>query len=240
MHTTDFSNALQNGFKGISRRIPRAALILAIALGCVYGSTAQAGIIPASTSGGVISISGGGTGSVNGPFTFHSNNDGATIAENFAAVSKIFTSLNPIDIVLKVDPSDGITEYLFAEGIANLTGVTWTDYHIELGFGTGANFQLADPSLFLAFDNSPAADSFEFSTVTPDPNVGQVLKYEGGVVLPNSNLSLNFTIDVPDLISRQIPQFTIRQYPSVPEPSSIVMIGLGAVGMLLVARRRGR
>ena len=219
------------------RRCSLAVAALATVLACVCCTVAQAGIIPL---GGASSVVGGGTASVTGPFTQVPNNNPTTTSSNFAAIQKTFTSpTTPIDIVFNVNNSQGVTEYLLAEGVFNGTGVGWNDYHVELGFGTGAGFTLATPSSGLQFDNTPAASSVNF----PTTNLAtQKLDYSGGIVPANSGASLSYTIDVPDSATAGSYQFTLRQFPSlvVPEPGAFVLATIGIVGLGLAVRTRAR
>jgi hypothetical protein len=206
-----------------------AAALAAVLVG-VCSTAAQAGIIPV---GGASSVVGGGTASITGPFTPIPNNSPATTSSNFAAIQKTFTSnTTPLDIVFNVNNSQGVTEYLLAEGVFNATGTAWIDYHIQLGFGTGSSFTLANPSFGLQFDNTPAPSSTDFPTSALSP---QKLDFSGGNVPSNHGASLAFTIDVPDSATAGSYQFTVREFPSVPEPSAFVLAGLGIAG--LVTRR---
>ncbi len=213
-----------------------AVAALATVLGCVCCAVAQAGTIPI---GGAASIVGGGTASVTGPFTPFPNNGGATTSSNFAVIQKTFTSATtPIDIVFNVNNSQGITEYLLAEGVFNGSGVAWNDYHIELGFGTAASFTLANPAFGLQFDNSPAPSSADF---TFSALAGQTLDFSNGLIPATSGLSLSFTIDVPDSAVAGSYQFTVRQFPSlVPEPSAFVLAALAIAGLASCRCRRRR
>jgi hypothetical protein len=105
---------------------------------------------------------------------------------------------------------------------------------MQLGFGTGAQFDPSDPGDGLSFD-APLYDllptSGAFSTVSTNEDI---LVFSGGV----HNLALQLytlRIDVPDNYSR----FTLRQYPTaVPEPSTIALGTIALVGMVGFARRR--
>lgn len=211
------------------------AVLIAFALVC--SMSALAGTIP--TVGGVAGVSGGGTASVTGPFTPFPNNAPAATSANFAAIQKTFTSPTvPIDIVFNVTLSGGTTEYLIAEGIFNASGVPWNDFHVQLGFGTGANFVLANPSLGLSFDGTPPPSSADLPITAL---TAQELGYSGGFIPNNSGMSLSFTIDVPDIAGRDgTYQFTMREYPSLasPEPTSIVLAGFGAIALGLALLRR--
>jgi hypothetical protein len=209
------------------------AAALAAVLACTWGDVAQAGIIPPSPVG-VATVVGGGTASITGPFTLAPNNNPSTTTSNFASIQKTFTSATtPLDIVFNVNDSQGVTEYLFAEGPFNLTGIAWKGYDIQLGFGTGASFTLANPLLGLQFDTTPAPSSTDFPTAVLTP---QQLNFSGGNVPSNHGASLAFTIDVPDTATAGSYQFTMREFPiPVPEPSAFVLAGLGIAG--LVTRR---
>jgi hypothetical protein len=212
-----------------------AVAAVATGLGCVCGTVAQAGIIPV---GGATSVVGGGTASVTGPFTQVPNNNPATTSSNFAAIQKTFTSPTaPIDIVFNVNNSQGVTEYLLAEGVFNGSGVAWNDYHIQLGFGTGAGFTLANPAFGLQFDNTPAPSSADFPSTAL---AGQKLDFSNGLVPANSGASLQYTIDVPDSAAAGSYQFTVRQFPSVPEPSAFVLAASGIAGLATCNWRRRR
>jgi PEP-CTERM motif len=214
-----------------------AVAAVATVLSCVCGTVAQAGIIPL---GGAVSVVGGGTASVTGPFTQVPNNNPTATSSNFAAIQKTFTSstLTPIDIVFNVNNSQGVTEYLLAEGVFNGTGAKWNDYHVQLGFGTGAGFTLANPAFGLQFDSTPPPSSVNFPTTALAP---QKLDFSGGVVLANSGASLSYTIDVPDSATAGSYQFTLRQFPSVvPEPGTFVLAAIGLVGLGLAVRTRAR
>ncbi len=212
-----------------------AVAAVATVLSCVCCTVAQAGIIPV---GGALSVVGGGTASVTGPFTPVPNNNPAASSSNFAAIQKTFTSsTTPIDIVFNVNNSQGVTEYLLAEGVFNGTGVPWNDYHVELGFGTGAGFTLANPAFGLQFDNTPPPSSSNFPSTAL---AAEKLDFSNGLIPAASGLSLSYTIDVPDSATAGSYQFTLRQFPSVPEPGAIVLATIGIVGLGLAVRTRAR
>ena len=137
----------------------------------------------------------------------------------------------------------GVTEYAFREGVFNGTGLNWSGYHLELGFGYDATFTKSLPGDGLDFDapdfNSPlsfnpAPGFFPTAFATEDD------VYASGGIMPTFSFAGNFlfSVDVPDGIT----SFTIRQSPvAVPEPStSAAMALLGVVGVVIYRRRQSR
>ncbi len=140
--------------------------------------------------------------------------------------------------MFNVNNSQGVTEYLLAEGVFNGTGVPWNDYHVELGFGTGAGFTLANPAFGLQFDNTPPPSSSNFPSTAL---AAEKLDFSNGLIPAASGLSLSYTIDVPDSATAGSYQFTLRQFPSlVPEPGTFVLAAIGIVGFGLAVRTRAR
>lgn len=210
-----------------------AASVSAVALSSV---SAQAGQITGITwFSGVASVAGEGVAPA-----APANNDNVvgTSPNTIFILQKDYVGIGPVDIVLDVIDSGGVTEYLVTEGVQNSTGLDWSGYRIELGTGTGAGFVKSTPGDGLDFDY-PDFDSdldfnpggFFFPTVTATEDD---LTATGGVH-PDFAYAGNylFHVDVPDGIT----SFTIRQTPiPVPEPASA---GLLALGGLALRRRRG-
>lgn len=156
---------------------------------------------------------------------------------------KDYTGIGPVDLVFDVVDTGGVTEYAVYEGVQNGTGVDWSSYHIELGFGVGASFVKSLPGDGLDFD-APLFDStVDFAPVggtMPFPVV-TVLEddiFASGGVQPDMTYAGNFIfhVDVPDGIT----SFTIRQSPvPVPEPSA-ALIALMAISLAGPYRRRHR
>jgi hypothetical protein len=169
------------------------------------------------------------------PPTAYNNDDDPGVSPNLVFIpQKAYVGIGPVDIEFTVTNSGGVTEYHFQEGVHNGTGIPWTDYHMQLGFGMGT-----------AFTPSPAGDGLDFdfpeqtSPVSMGPFTTIVVAEDSidaynGVVPPLMYVGyLHFHIDVPDGITA----FTIRQYPTidVPEPSSLLLAGISVLGLL---RRR--
>src|SRR5215203_5103126 len=65
------------------------------------------------------------------------------------------------------------------------------------------------------------------------------LKFAGGIHGSGAQL-YQFRIDVPDILSR-VARFTLRQQPvAIPEPSSLVIVGLAVVGLAIKRQVRRR
>lgn len=167
------------------------------------------------------------------------NDDVAGISPNDLFVTqKHYVAIGAVDIVFDVVASGGVTEYSIREGVDNSTGLDWSDYRIELGFGVGADFVQSPSGDGLDFDapsfNSPPDFTTFFSTVV---EAEDELNATGGL-FPSpgfSTPSFRFSIDVPDGIT----EFTLRQFPIenlVPEPTTAALLMISLV--TLACRRR--
>jgi hypothetical protein len=182
------------------------------------------------------------------------NNDNALTASPNAIAGNWFLNANgfgPMDFEFVVANSGGTTEYAMAQRMVNNSGVTWTGFRLELGFGTGAGFVRASPGTGLDFDTpdaDPAPTSTVFTLLDAQPTM---LDWSGGAVWPIGQgvplaVAFAFAVDVPDGLQTLNPsglnRFTLRQVPTraatpIPEPG---LLGLFGVGAAWAARRRAR
>ena len=171
---------------------------------------------------------------------------------------KIFEGVGHIDLQFTVHNSGGTTEYDIFEKVTNHSGVDWTDFHFQLGFGVGDTFVLNDRENPLDFD-WPDADPTPTSQVfnTLEHNSNTIGWFDGVLADGQQNKHFTMAIDVPDF-SAAVPlsaaiydtnasiigyQFTLRQYPTfepVPEPSTMLLLSTGLVGMLGARWRKGK
>jgi len=206
-----------------SKTLPR--LLTAVGL-LVASSALQGGEITGFTwSSGIASVA-------LDPITMPTpdlNNDevvGGSLNE-ILVTQKDYIGNGPVDIEFTVKDSGGVTEYTIVEGIQNGTGGDWSDYHIQLGFGKGADFVPSPAGDGLDFDapdyNSPALFA-PFATVVVSED--DIDAYGGLIPSPSFTFPFVFNIDVPDGITA----FTVRQYPTtdfIPEPSGALLALLG-------------
>lgn len=210
----------------------------AIALSTAIPAASQAATIVGVTwFSGVASVAG--TTVLPAPAPWNDNVIGDSPNE-FLVIQKDYTAIGPVDLVFDLIDDGGTTEYKIVEGVSNSTGIDWTGYHIELGFGVGAGFVKSTAGDGLDFD-SPDYDStvdfnpggFFFPTYaqTEDDLIAS------GGIHPNTAYAGNyiFHIDVPDGIS----QFTLRQSPvanPVPLPAGVWLF-LSALSALPILRK---
>jgi len=178
-----------------------------------------------------------------GPYTATgtAGNATATVISAFptfdiTSAAKSFTSIGPLDYSFPATNNGATVTYLVSEGITNNTNQTWTDYHEQLGTGTDGQFVVGDAVKFVTpADSTYTNPSFPTRTVT-----GNDLTYTGGSVAPGQAISITFSITVPDVAGAAGPvNFTLRQFPTVPEPATFGLLAVGAIGLLGRRRRHG-
>ena len=174
------------------------------------------------------------------PVAAPNNDDVAGPSPNGIFITqKNYVGIGPVDLVFTVTNTGGTTEYLFTEGVYNNTGVTWSGYHLELGFGHDAGFVHSPSGDGLDFDAPSYNSPFNFNpspgffpTVTPTEDD----VFASGGVMPNLSFAgyFRFSVDVPDGIT----EFTVRQSPvAVPEPAGVALLVCGLAAVRLGRRR---
>jgi len=175
-----------------------------------------------------------------GPLVDPNNDDVAGDSPNVLLVTqKAYNAIGPVDLEFTVEDSGGVTEYTLQEGVDNGTGIPWSAYRMELGFGVGSSFVPSGPGDGLDFDasdyNSPPdfSGSGYFTTVA----WGEDEIEASGGIFPVGGFPTplyEFNIDVPDGIT----SFTIRQQPvGVPEPSTLLLAALSLTALVSSGRR---
>jgi hypothetical protein len=234
----------------MTRRIAVILLAVAVVWFCEMGTVNAANI----TSVGSFSLPGPSTGSI-GPVgaTPAPNNDNASgTSPNTIPATVFLNALGPIEIEFALVESGGTTEYSLTQTLFNITDQPWTDFHLELGFGTGAGFVRSGRADALDFDlpdRDPAPTASAFTVLN---HQSDTIDWQGGNVPMVGTLLTSFAIDVPDGLEAINPsglnRFTLRAAPSggsgpgeVPEPGTLIMLVSGVAGLITqrqVGRRR--
>jgi hypothetical protein len=221
------------------RILKNSSLPLAIAVGCLFApGAAQAGTITGVNS----TFIAGGLGFVQVPAinTLSPGNDnqpGSGSDNNLVVPIKRFDATGYIDIQFNVTDdlrAIGTTEYIFSEFVDNNTGINWSGYTMQLGSGIGPQFVSSPGGDGLDFD-APNFDTLPAASAFTNVVTGEdLLSFSTGTHSTGME-TYQFRIDVPDGIT----SFTLRQFPiPVPEPSTLVLAGFAALGLVAIKRRR--
>ncbi len=170
-------------------------------------------VVSLSASAAIISVTPNDNG--NGSITL------GTINDFDVQLDKVYDSIGPMQIDIVVD-SNGF--YELNEVIINQTGITWTDFHWDLGGETDGSFNLAVAPAAI----SPFTD-FNLSATSLDV-------FDG--LLPDGN---NFQPSIAiELTGSTAGAFlTLTQFPTiaVPEPTTLALMGISLAGIGYQRRR---
>jgi hypothetical protein len=180
------------------------------------------------------------------------NNDNAAgTSPNGFTYNVFVNAVDFMEVEFNVANSGGTTEYNVTQSLLNLTQSPWTNYSFELGFGTGANFVRSGVLDLLDFDfgGNTTPTSNRFGTLS---HQSDVIGWSNGSVGFINSVLFSFAIDVPDGLQNINPygqsRFTLRQVAAaaapdatpVPEPTSMVLLGSGLLGLVARVRKQRR
>ncbi len=195
------------------------------------------------------SVSGPGLGVGSAPIvsTLTVDNDnqiGGGLDDNNIDVNlKRFDFNDYIDFEFTVRPTNGTTEYRVVEFVDNNTGVPWSGYRVQLGFGTGAAFMPVSsvagaPALDFdapGYDSAPGSPGAVVTTMSPDLLVFTGFQGAGAKQYSFRIDVPNFPTSVPGLGDR----FTLRQTPiAIPEPGTLALVAAAVIGCMSLRRSR--
>jgi hypothetical protein len=152
-----------------------------------------------------------------------------------------FTSIKPLTASLGVDGASFVGTVLEGGSIVingtpenggsvlNTTGTSWTSFSIQISGISGATIIPGSAVEQSGFLPNVAEDSTDTK-----------ITFSGGSVANNASLKIGFQVSVPssavgNLLLTETPNLVLV---SVPEPSSVVLVGLGLLGSLAYARSR--
>ncbi len=163
---------------------------------------------------------------------------GCMATDTKATVTHTFTSVTEQMMDLRVTSFASLQDEPFE--ITNSTGVTWIDFHVTLeGFGEFSDYpfmRFTDLGSDGVIYTGPGTASF--SDDNADGLGYDEVMHVDGLNVPDGSV-LSFTVDIlGGVIPEGLVEFSIYGLPSVPEPCTILVLGIGALVLGGCARRK--
>lgn len=150
-------------------------------------------------------------------------------------LTKTFNSLNPITLTFTVGHGTGAdtgpgTPYSVTEAVSNLTGQTFTDFHMAINEPNPPN-----GVTFTSFQNSTFGN---FSLVGAPVSGPRNLNFAGSTLGNSSTANAAFSLSPFDPGANGSYTFSITQTATIPEPGTWGMLTAGLIAAGAVMRRR--
>ena len=199
-----------------------APLLLASALAALIGAGTQ--VADAGVITGVTAIAVG-----SNPF-FPSSGGAGNVASfdpdaQTAVLEKDFDKLGDVPIIIDRTASQGVDTIHIDERVRNNTGLDWTDFHLVVELID------ANEGLVVSFLNV-ANPTGEWTSGASNP--GQLDLF--GLVPAGGIFSLSFDLQMNDQVGA-FALFGIHEVPTVPEPTTLGLVGIGLAGIAGLRKR---
>jgi hypothetical protein len=173
-------------------------------------------------------------------------NSSLQVDDQKISIEKNMNSIAPCDLEFTLFGTSSfvVDNLFFSERVFNNSGIAWGDYHFILGVGSGMDFIESDNNDGRHFrrESGMLSSNSDFAQILIDPSdlAPDSLDFGSG-----SGVDIGAFTDFDFALAGLFDSdqdgevtFTIRQIPSIAEPSTVGLAGLSAIGLLLLRLKR--